>query len=317
MEKLDQFLRVGVAGEGTYGIVYKAKDKISGKLVALKKIKLEKFSNGEYEGIPSTALREVSLLKGLRHANIVELIDVICQLPHLFLVFDYLEVDLKRYLDSIENDMSLELVKSFMKQLLSGIAYLHMHRILHRDIKPQNILLDKEGHLKVADFGLSRSFALPTKNYTHEVITLWYRAPELLLGARIYCTSVDMWSIGCILAELIIKQPLFAGDSEIDQVFKVFKLLGTPNNDVWPGVTRLPDFQASFPQWDIKPPSQHATFSSKPSATTDVKDMLDKLLVYNPTGRLTAEEALNREFFADARLTCPESGCFIKPERAT
>ncbi|KAK4883458.1 hypothetical protein RN001_006777 [Aquatica leii] len=311
MAKLEQFIRVDVAGEGTYGIVYKAKDKITGKLVALKKIKLEKFTNrGESEGIPSTALREISLLKGLRHSNIIELLDVICKPPNLYLVFEYLEIDLKKYVDNVEKHMSEDLIKSFLKQLLEGIGYLHMHRILHRDLKPQNILLDKEGHIKLADFGLSRSFSLPTRTYTHEVVTLWYRAPELLLGSRVYCTAIDIWSIGCILAEMITKQPIFPGDSEIDQLYKIFKLLGTPNEDIWPGVSRLPDFQRKFPEWEIQPPSKFV-----PTGNQDIKTFIDNLLVYNPKKRITAQVALNYDFLKDIKLTCPDIKCFQKVEK--
>ncbi|KAF2897313.1 hypothetical protein ILUMI_08861 [Ignelater luminosus] len=203
MEKLDQFIRVGKAGEGTYGIVFKAKNKITGKFVALKKIKLER-GRGDYEGVPSTAIREICLLKGLRHSSIVDLLDVICVNTDLYLVFEFLDIDLKKYIDNIQKSMSEDLIKCYMKQLIEGVSYLHTHRILHRDLKPQNLLLDKEGHIKLADFGLSRTFALPTRTYTHEVVTLWYRAPELLLGAKVYCTGVDMWSIGCILAEMVI-----------------------------------------------------------------------------------------------------------------
>ncbi|KAF5273468.1 hypothetical protein FQA39_LY07485 [Lamprigera yunnana] len=312
MAKLEHFIRINVAGEGTYGIVYKAKDKITGKLVALKKIKLEKFANGgEFEGVPSTALREISLLKGLRHSNIIELLDVIYKPPNLYLVFDYLDIDLKKYIDNTETVMSDELLKSYMKQLLEGVAYLHMHRILHRDLKPQNILLDKEGHIKLADFGLSRSFSLPSKTYTHEVVTLWYRAPELLLGTPIYCTAIDIWSIGCIMTEMITKQALFPGDSEIDQLYKIFKLLGTPNDAVWPGVSRLPDFSTNFPQWDANPPSKFI-----PSRSTEVKEFLDNLLVYNPQKRLSAYQALTSDFLNDVKLTCPELKCFIKADKA-
>ncbi|KAF5302706.1 hypothetical protein FQR65_LT08448 [Abscondita terminalis] len=270
------------------------------------------FSNkGEFEGVPSTALREISLLKGLRHSNIVELLDVICKPPNLYLVFEYLEIDLKKYIDNSDKDISEELIKSFLKQLLEGIGYLHMHRILHRDLKPQNILLDKEGHIKIADFGLSRSFSLPTRMYTHEVVTLWYRAPELLLGSRVYCTAIDTWSIGCILAEMINKKPLFPGDSEIDQLYKIFKVLGTPDEKIWPGVSRLPDFKPKFPQWTTHLPSEFV-----PNTNENIKNFIDNLLVYSPKRRITAQEALNYEFFKDAKLTCPDINCFEKVDKS-
>lgn len=155
-----------------------------------------------------------------------------------------------------------------MKQLIEALAYLHSHRILHRDLKPQNMLVDKEGHIKLADFGLSRSFSLPTRTYTHEVVTMWYRAPELLLGAKMYCTGIDIWSLGCIMAEMVckiikcnissilfvlilqlLKKALFPGDSEIDQLYKIFKILGTPTEKDWEGVSKFTNYNSAFPIW--------------------------------------------------------------------
>lgn len=141
-------------------------------------------------------------------------------------------------------------VKSYLYQLILGIAICHSNRIVHRDLKPQNILIDtKSNSVKLADFGLARAFGLPVKTYTHEVVTLWYRAPEILLGQKQYSTPVDMWSVGCIFAEMAQKKPLFCGDSEIDQIFKIFRIMGTPKECIWPGVNSLPDFKATFPRW--------------------------------------------------------------------
>nr|CAH7732228.1 unnamed protein product [Callosobruchus chinensis] len=245
MDKLDRFIRLAKAGEGTYGVVYKAKNKLTGKNVALKRIKLEK----EAEGVPPTAIREISLLKGLRHSSIVELLDVMQTTDKLYLVFEYLDLDLKRYLDNTKSPLEAEFIRSYMKQLIEALAYLHSHRILHRDLKPQNLLVDKEGHIKLADFGLSRSFSLPTRTYTHEVVTVWYRAPELLLGARMYCTGIDIWSLGCVMAEMFTKRAIFPGDSEIDQLYKIFKILGTPSESTWEGISHFPDYTRNFPVW--------------------------------------------------------------------
>ena len=167
-------------GEGTYGVVYKAKDKQTGEIVALKKIRLEK----EDDGVPSTAIREISLLKGLKHPNIVELKEVIYSEDKLYLIFEYCEYDLKKYMRSKGNALDATEVKSFLYQLLNACAYCHAHRVMHRDLKPQNLLIDNKGNLKLADFGLARAFGLPVKTYTHEVVTLWYRAPEILLGQK-------------------------------------------------------------------------------------------------------------------------------------
>ena len=142
-----------------------------------------------------------------------------------------------------------------MFQILAGINFCHARRVLHRDLKPQNLLIDKSGALKLADFGLARAFGIPVRTYTHEVVTLWYRAPEILLGLKQYSTPVDMWSIGCIFAEMIMKRPLYPGDSEIDELFKIFRTLGTPDEETWPGVSKLPDYKPTFPNCPPLDPS--------------------------------------------------------------
>ncbi|XP_067843927.1 cyclin-dependent kinase 2-like isoform X3 [Heptranchias perlo] len=243
---MDNFQKVEKIGEGTYGVVYKAMNKVTGEMVALKKIRLD----AEMEGVPSTAIREISLLKELNHPNIVKLLDVIHSEKKLYLVFEFLNQDLKKYMDSAPpTGLPLQLVKSYLFQLLQGVAFCHSHRVLHRDLKPQNLLINDAGAIKLADFGLARAFGVPVRTYTHEVVTLWYRAPEILMGCKFYSTAVDVWSIGCIFAEMVTRKPLFPGDSEIDQLFRIFRTLGTPNESVWPGVTQLPDYKANFPRW--------------------------------------------------------------------
>ncbi|KAI8619486.1 kinase-like domain-containing protein [Chytriomyces sp. MP71] len=274
--------KVEKIGEGTYGVVYKARDRASGTIVALKKIRLET----EDEGVPSTAIREISLLKELRHPNIVRLLDIVHNDAKLYLIFEFLDLDLKKYMDSIKT-LSPSLIRSYMLQLVSGMYYCHAHRILHRDLKPQNLLIDQSGVLKLADFGLARAVGIPLRTYTHEVVTLWYRSPEILLGSRHYSTAVDMWSIGCIFAELSLKHPLFPGDSEIDEIFRIFRVLGTPNEDMWPGISALPDYKPSFPQWNEKPLSEVV-----PGLDTDGLDLLAQLLAYDPAARISAKRAL-------------------------
>ncbi|KAK9194660.1 hypothetical protein WN944_005367 [Citrus x changshan-huyou] len=245
-----QYEKVEKIGEGTYGVVYKARNCVTNETIALKKIRLEQ----EDEGVPSTAIREISLLKEMQHGNIVRLQDVVHSEKKLYLVFEYLDLDLKKHMDScpdFANDPRL--IKTFLYQILRGIAYCHSHRVLHRDLKPQNLLIDRRTNaLKLADFGLARAFGIPVRTFTHEVVTLWYRAPEILLGSRHYSTPVDVWSVGCIFAEMVNQRPLFPGDSEIDELFKIFRVLGTPNEDTWPGVTSLPDFKSAFPKWPSK-----------------------------------------------------------------
>ncbi|KAJ3641268.1 hypothetical protein Zmor_027781 [Zophobas morio] len=301
MNTLDKFIKLGTAGEGTYGIVYKAKNKVTGKSVALKRIKLEKFSKDDQtEGVPSTAIREISILKGLRHSAIIELQDVMYTSDKLYLVFEYLDLDLKRYLDGTMKPMHKELIRSYLKQLCEGLAYLHTHRILHRDIKPQNLLVDKEGHIKIADFGLSRCFSVPTKSYTHEVVTMWYRAPELLLGSKLYTNGVDIWSLGCVMAEMLIKRALFPGDSEIDQIFKIFKILGTPNEEMWPGVATLPQYEVSFPQWKPSDLKLHVSFND-----AEEEEFMKMMLVYDPFVRKSAKQLLTVPYLRKAKLTTP------------
>ncbi|TRZ19704.1 hypothetical protein HGM15179_007437 [Zosterops borbonicus] len=245
----ESFQKVEKIGEGTYGVVYKARNKRTGQLVALKKIRLD----AESEGVPSTAIREISLLKELKHPNIVRLLDVIHSQKKLYIVFEYLNQDLKKYMDSCQSgELPLSLVKNYLYQLLQGVSFCHSHRVIHRDLKPQNLLINEAGAIKLADFGLARAFGVPLRTYTHEVVTLWYRAPEILLGCRYYSTPVDIWSIGCIFAEMMTRKALFPGDSEIDQLFQIFRILGTPTEVTWPGVTQLPDYKGSFPRWPRK-----------------------------------------------------------------
>jgi cyclin-dependent kinase len=291
---MDRYAKIEKVGEGTYGVVYKARDTGTNQIVALKKIRLE----AEDEGVPSTAIREISLLKELKDDNIVRLLDIVHADQKLYLVFEFLDVDLKRYMEHASaggTPLTLDITKKFTHQLTSGLLYCHSHRILHRDLKPQTLLIDKRNNLKLADFGLARAFGIPMRTYTHEVVTLWYRAPEVLLGSRHYSTAIDMWSVGCIFAEMVCKgQPLFPGDSEIDQIFKIFRVLGTPNEDNWPGVRQLPDYKPTFPQWSRQDLAHVVPHLSEPGV-----DILILLLTYDTAKRISAKRALVHPYFAD------------------
>jgi serine/threonine protein kinase len=286
----ESYQKIEKIGEGSYGIVYKARHKESGTLVALKKIRLE----SEEEGVPATAIREISLLKELEHDNIVRLLDVINQSSKLYLVFEYLDLDLKRYMESVKQSggMNSDQIRSYLYQILSGLCFCHQRRILHRDLKPQNLLIDREGILKLADFGLARAFGLPVRTYTHEVVTLWYRAPEILLGSKHYSTAMDIWSVGCIFAEMVLQKPLFPGDSEIDELFRIFRILGTPGKENWPNSITLPDYKATFPQW--KPQSLGEKI---PQLDSDGVDLLEQMLTYDPGRRISAKRALLHPYF--------------------
>ncbi|GAB6028394.1 Cell division protein kinase 1 [Chamberlinius hualienensis] len=289
---MEDYTKIEKIGEGTYGVVYKGKHKITGSMVALKKIRLE----NEDEGVPSTAIREISLLKELNHANIVCLQDVVLHEKRLYLVFEFLSMDLKKYIDSVPTNQLLEksLVKSYLYQIFQGILFCHQRRVLHRDLKPQNLLINSKGLIKIGDFGLARAFGIPVRVYTHEIVTLWYRAPEVLLGAQRYSTPVDVWSIGCIFAEMITKQPLFHGDSEIDQLFRIFRTMGTPTEETWAGVTQLTDYKPTFPSWK----GNNLVGCVKNLGKCGL-ELLRKMLIYDPAQRISAKEAVAHPYFDD------------------
>mmetsp|Transcript_19123 Transcript_19123/g.20725 ORF Transcript_19123/g.20725 Transcript_19123/m.20725 type:complete len:296 (-) Transcript_19123:323-1210(-) len=290
MDRYQKIEKNGAVGEGTYGVVYKARDKQTNEIVALKRIRLEV----EDEGIPSTTLREISVLRQLKHPNIVLLNDVVQSEGRLFLVFEFVDKDLKRYFDATEGMLSPQLVKSYCWQLLRGLHYCHVKGVVHRDLKPQNLLVGRDGTLKIADFGLARAFVPPIRPFTHEVVTLWYRAPEILLGTKTYALPVDIWSVGTILAEMVTKRPLFPGDSEIDEIFKIFRILGTPNEETWPGVTSLQDWNEEFPIW---PSLNLSKFC--PGLDEQGLDLLEQMLAIDPRRRISAREAMRHPYFAE------------------
>eukprot|EP01053_Blabericola_migrator_P005569 Blabericola_migrator_1__5568@NODE_2835_length_2298_cov_97_238458_g1753_i1_p2_GENE_NODE_2835_length_2298_cov_97_238458_g1753_i1NODE_2835_length_2298_cov_97_238458_g1753_i1_p2_ORF_typecomplete_len287_score37_40Pkinase/PF00069_25/5e75Pkinase_Tyr/PF07714_17/2_6e43Kinaselike/PF14531_6/4_2e17Kdo/PF06293_14/8_1e12Pkinase_fungal/PF17667_1/1_4e06RIO1/PF01163_22/2_5e06FTA2/PF13095_6/5_6FTA2/PF13095_6/0_008YrbLPhoP_reg/PF10707_9/9e05Haspin_kinase/PF12330_8/0_035Haspin_kinase/PF12330_8/4WaaY/PF06176_11/0_00 len=284
---MDRYQKLEKIGEGTYGVVYKAQD-ANGELFALKKIRLET----EDGGIPSTAIREIALLKELQHPNIVKLYDVLHTERRLTLVFEYLDQDLKKLLDVCDGGLDPQTTKSFLYQLLRGVAHCHEHRILHRDLKPQNLLINREGALKLADFGLARAFGIPVRAFTHEVVTLWYRPPDVLMGSKKYSTSLDIWSVGCIFAEMANGRPLFAGSSDHDQLLKIFQVIGTPDPSTWPEVKDLPLWKDDFPRME---PQARRTVC--PRLDPLGIDLLFQMLVLDPNKRITAREAMRHAYF--------------------
>ncbi|CAF1190024.1 unnamed protein product [Didymodactylos carnosus] len=296
---LEDYIKLGKIGEGTYGEVYKVRHIQSNVYYAMKKIRLESEDNG----IPATALREISILKELQHRSIIRLCDVILTDERFCLIFEYMAMDLRKYMSNLDSKyMERSLIRSYMHQLLDAIKYLHCHRIIHRDLKPQNLLVDAEGLIKIADFGLARPFCVPFKVYTHEaslIVTLWYRAPEVLLGTQRYGCSVDIWSLGCIFVEMFKHRPLFHGDSEIDQLFQIFRILGTPTALDWPDVTTLPQFKPMFPKWS----TNYQPLSNHMDNDADAIDLLMKMFVYEPSGRIVAKKALEHRYFSS-----PENG---------
>ncbi|MCJ1486293.1 negative regulator of the PHO system [Schaereria dolodes] len=285
------FQQLEKLGEGTYATVFKGRNRQTGELVALKEIHLD-----SEEGTPSTAIREISLMKELKHENIVSLHDVIHTENKLMLVFEFMDRDLKKYMDSRGDRGQLDYItiKSFMYQLLQGIAFCHENRVLHRDLKPQNLLINNKGQLKLGDFGLARAYGIPVNTFSNEVVTLWYRAPDVLLGSRTYNTSIDIWSAGCIMAEMYTGRPLFPGTTNEDELQKIFRLMGTPSERSWPGISQFPEYKPNF--------HIYATQDLRmilPQIDQLGLDLLGRMLQLRPEMRISAKEALAHQWFKD------------------
>ncbi|KAI7830928.1 cell division protein kinase putative [Kickxella alabastrina] len=283
---MDKYQKIEKLGEGTYGIVYKAQNRETHEVVALKRIRLD----NEEEGVPCTAIREISLLKELKHPNIVGLFDVLHTEKKLTLVFEFMDSDLKKFIDGYGGDLDPLTVKHLMYQLLCGIAYCHRNRVLHRDLKPQNC-----SSTNLGDFGLARAFGIPVRSYSHEVVTLWYRAPDVLMGSRQYDTSIDIWSIGCIFAEMSTGLPFLAGTSIEMQILQIFRILGTPIDPLapkaqpppsldtlWPSCSQLPEWKTNFPTFRPIPLEPLL-----PKLSASGIDLLKRLLTYEPQKRIS------------------------------
>ncbi|EFN53586.1 hypothetical protein CHLNCDRAFT_56262 [Chlorella variabilis] len=293
--------------EGTYGVVYRARDRETGEICALKKVKLEK----ERDGFPLTSIREINILLSLDHPHIVNVSEVVVgpSLDAVFMVMEYADHDLKAVMEErMTQPFSVAEVKTLMLQLLSGMAYLHDSWVLHRDLKTSNILYTNRGELKLCDFGLARQYGSPLAPYTHMVVTLWYRAPELLLGQRKYSTAVDVWSIGCIMAELLSKEALFPSKTEIDALTLILKTMGSPTEATWPGLSQLPHARkfnlGKYPSGSLRQrfPPAGLGFDGRPALSEAGFNLLSRLLELCPERRISCADALDHPWFREHPL---------------
>uniref|UniRef100_A0A4W3K1H9 Cyclin dependent kinase 16 n=1 Tax=Callorhinchus milii TaxID=7868 RepID=A0A4W3K1H9_CALMI len=306
--KLETYVKLDKLGEGTYATVFKGRSKLTDNLVALKEIRLE-----HEEGAPCTAIREVSLLKDLKHANIVTLHDIVHTEKSLTLVFEYL------VRKSPSFSQSFGQISSKLSLLLRGLAYCHRRKVLHRDLKPQNLLINEKGELKLADFGLARAKSVPTKTYSNEVVTLWYRPPDVLLGSTEYSTPIDMWGVGCIFYEMATGRPLFPGSTVEDELHLIFRILGTPTEETWLGISSSEEFKAyNFPRYKAEPLINHAPRSKKRSSAEEgmkqpyFKSFGDKILELSDTTSIFSLKEIQLQKDPGYRSSSyPESGKFL------
>ncbi|KAM7040429.1 cyclin-dependent kinase 10 isoform 2-T2 [Acridotheres tristis] len=253
-------------------------------------------------GMPISSLREITLLLQLQHPNIVELKEVVVgnHLESIFLVMGYCEQDLASLLENMQTPFSEAQVKCIILQVLKGLQYLHENYIIHRDLKVSNLLMTDKGCVKIADFGLARTYGMPPKPMTPKVVTLWYRAPELLLGMTTQTTSIDMWAAGCILAELLAHKPLLPGTSEIHQIDLIVQLLGTPNENIWPGFSKLP----LATQYTLRKQPYNNLKHRFPWLSEAGLRLLNFLFMYDPKKRATAKDCLESSYFKEKPLPC-------------
>lgn len=296
--RLEEYDIVRKIGEGTFGKVYLAYDTRKRQQIALKKITLK----DELDGIPIAIVREIKILRSLRHKNVIEILDIIMGEEDLvktlkassfdiYVSFPYMKRDLASILKG-HRPLAVAEVGAYTRQILEALVHVHSHGVVHRDLKPANILIDGRGLLKIADFGLARS--LPEKGQmTPGVVTRWYRSPELLLGSSKYDTSIDMWSCGCVIGEMLLGRPLLPGNSEINQLELISEMCGSINELSLPSMSLLPNLQKL-----TLPPGQRRILDLFSASTAEGADIIDKMLVLNPWIRLSARDALSHPFLS-------------------
>uniref|UniRef100_A0A2K5DTC8 Cell division protein kinase 5 n=1 Tax=Aotus nancymaae TaxID=37293 RepID=A0A2K5DTC8_AOTNA len=275
---MQKYKKLEKIGEGTCWTLFKAKNRGTCEIVGLKWVRLD----DDAEDVPSSALREFCLLKELKHKNVIRLHDILHSNEKLTLVFEFCDQDVKKYFDRCNGDLDPEIVKSFLLQLLKGLGFCHSRNVVHRDLKPQNLLMNRNGELKLADFGPTRAFGIPIRCYSAGVVTLWYRPPDVLFGAKLYSTLANAgW-------------PLFPGNDVDEQLMRIFRLLGMTTEEQWPSTTKLPDYKP-YPVH----PDTTSLVNVMPKLNATRRDLLQNLLTCNPVQCISAEEALQHPYFSN------------------
>ncbi|ANB14201.1 TFIIH complex serine/threonine-protein kinase subunit KIN28 [Sugiyamaella lignohabitans] len=281
-------------GEGTYAVVYVGRAKDTKRQIAIKMIKVGEFK----DGLDMSAIREIKFLQELRHPNVIELLDVFSSETNLNIVLEFLPADLEVLIKDKTIIFSPADIKSWLLMTLRGLHHCHRNFILHRDLKPNNLLLSPSGHLKLADFGLARALpASPRVNLTPRVVTRWYRAPELLFESRHYTTAVDIWSVGIIFAELMLRTPYLPGASDLEQIDVTFRALGTPTEATWPGVSSLPGYKQiqNYPT-----PSRQELQNRFLAASDNALDLMNDMIHFDPAKRIDTTQALLSKYFTES-----------------
>jgi cyclin-dependent kinase 7 len=286
------YKKVKVLGMGASGKVVLAVRESDSMRVAIKKVFAGTTCS---DGVNPSGLREIKVLRESAHENVIDLVDVYVKKRNIYLVMELMYADLEHLIRAEHNVLSAGHIKCILHQLLSGVDYLHRRcHVMHRDLKPANCLVDSRGTVKLTDFGLARTYGSPRCRYTPEVATIWYRAPELLFGARQYTSAIDMWSVGCIFAELMLRNPYLPGETELGMLGLMCAALGTPTEAEWPGLCSLPGY---VPFEVVPAPPLSGTFTA---ADEHALDLLSRMLTYDPAQRISAADALRHRYFRES-----------------
>ncbi|KAL6443805.1 hypothetical protein ACFW04_001696 [Cataglyphis niger] len=290
---MEKYENIEIVGEGSYGLVMKCKHRESGQIVAIKKF----LETEEDVQVRKMAIREIMMLKKLRHENLVSMIEVFRRKKRLYLVFEYLDHTLLDELENAGGGLDWERSRRHIFQILRGLDFCHNHKIMHRDVKPENVLVSPNGVIKLCDFGFARYITGPNESCTDYVATRWYRAPELLLGDTRYGREIDVWAAGCIYAEMITGQPLFPGDSEVDQLYRITKVFGESGmKDLFPTWSPVSiDFLAQCLR--MNPDTRPKCFALLQHSFFSQDDFADKFL--DELQRLVAKESAMNSLAAE------------------